>query len=1427
MGTTSKGLQHGTALPSRLHLPASMSCWKSPPGVIQTALLSTAMMEECGIESLTPAADALAATLQDNHDIKPGDLVPICFEKSSAMIIAIMGILKAGAGYVPLDISHPSARMEYLMREIGARLIVVSPLQAAFSSFPIPTLILNSNLLSTPPTRVKRHSATPQDVAYVTFTSGTSGPPKGVVTEHGAACLSVREHGKRYQHHRLGSNLRALQFSSYTFDASVLDIFATMAYCGCLCIPSEQERMGNLEDVLARMEINFADLTPTVANLLEPSRTPTLKGLAIGGEMANRALIKKWTSSESPLEVFVNSYGPTEAAIGCAAGEIEPKLPVGNVGKRVGGSLWIVDEANHNHLVPVSCVGELVISGPTLARGYLNDSERTKAAFIEHVPWLVRIGEKRLYKTGDLARFDLDGNVEILGRKEDGQIKLHGLRLELGEIEAAIRACQYLSTAQHVAAARVNLSGKATLAAFYQLPGEDDHAPAAMPGSILRHPSERLGDIVNNAEETLRGHLPEYMIPRLWLPVCSWPLAASGKTDRRGLTAACESLSPAIILEYQRPYAGTVREGGPVIKTKTERVIEEAWKQVLRKEKGATIGPQDDFFKLGGDSLSTIMLIAALRGKKLHITAQEIFMNKSLRNMAQCIDSKTSVDNPTGKIFNAGSLERKSNDQSSHCVAIAQDSALSKSERRLRGWWASVLHRPEHSFLSNDHFFSCGGDDVAVLRLSRILAEASIRLSGADIYAHPSLSEMANFIQRAPNDPSPRTAVVTTLPSLGISRDVSSILASQADIEDILPASHMQLTFLIEGQKWCRAYYAWSFIDVDVSAPIARLQEACRVVTQRHPILRTSFHLVQRRCYQAIRRSACDFKVLFYNGFPDQMCTRLDQDVQHPVCFGEVLTRFRLLIDTASNRQILAMGLSHAQYDGFCLPTILDDLRLAYAGKLAESPTPPSYHRYIEHTLQLSNEETDAFWRETLKGSTMTRILPEPAAGSHPVMDRSIIRTIPFQFKHAGTIDYANLLQAAWTLLLSHLSQSTDITFGHLVSGRYAAFPGAESVIGPCLNVIPVRVRLDHNNNNNNNNNNDTREQTFRHLLHRLHTQQIATIPHEATPFDRIARLAGWPLTTRFASILQYQHLPAGPDSAAAAERDAIAPSAAAESGCCWSMAGNALYGGGQLQDNACWLMAWPPQADAHVAFRFTFGAETMGETAAGGVLDLFARFLHLMNDHLEEKVAVPLSLSLSTEEEGLLAREAHPALSSSSQKGVLAQQQQPSCSSSPSVPSSSSSSSCGVTATVLERVTAIWAQVLHLSTPTPTPTPTPSCPSSIAATPPSSSPSSSPSLLPSLSLTAPPHPLPLPTTTTITIPLSSSFFHDLGGDSISAAEAASLCTQAGFNMTMQDFLDFSTLGAQVQLLVEGRGGGEGGVKRGVALRFSSSWRFN
>ncbi|KAL8998121.1 MAG: hypothetical protein Q9169_002742 [Polycauliona sp. 2 TL-2023] len=1215
---------------------------------------------------LDAAADALAATLQTMHAVQPGDLVPLCFEKSSAMIVAILGVLKAGAGFVPLDINHPPTRMEHMIREVQAQLIVTSARQAASHTFPVPTLVPGQERLCPPTRRLKRCSAKPHDIAYVTFTSGTTGKPKGVITEHGAARLSVLEHGKRYRHELHNDKLRTLQYSSYTFDASVLDIFATMAYGGCICLPSEQDRTGNLEGFMLHKQISFADLTPTVANLLKPHQLPTLKVLAIGGEMATRSVIDKWTGSQSPLEHFVNSYGPTEAAIACAAGPIAKNLPSGSVGKQVGASLWIVDETNHDQLLPISCTGELVISGPTLSRGYLNDSELTKKAFIDSSPWLARVGEKRFYKTGDIARIRVDGNVEVIGRKEDGQIKLHGLRLELGEIEAAIRACRPGTAAKNVCAAKVNLSGNPAIVAFVQL---EDDAPVSV--ATLRRPSNAHAVWADRAEETLRERLPEYMIPRLWLPVDSWPLTASGKTDRRCLVAACEALSPASITTYQRASASVANGEGRTRGTHTEEVLADAWRQVLRKDKHTGMGPHDDFFKLGGDSLGVIMLVALLKEQHLSLTAQEIFTSRNLRSMARLIQSKAPSELGSGP----------------------SQSPLGPSEVD-------------------------GSQDSSIIDSS----------SSGPSQMTPSTSEDGS----SPGNDCVQTQTPTDLrKSLALSpeRRMKRDSIDHDKIEDIFPASFMQMCFLIEGQKWCRAYYAWSFLNLDPLTSVARTQQACVNLTIRHPILRTKFRLVQRQCYQIILKKACEFRVLFHTGSPESMCNELDRDIQQPTCFDQVPTRFRLLIDTNRGQLTLAVGLSHAQYDGFCLSNILDDLGSACIQPIQHDQPGASYRRFIEHSIEVSNEEADGFWRSTLHGSRLTRVGREPMGLARPVMGQSIKRIIPFQFKRPGGHSYVVLLKAAWALVLGYASQSTDITFGNLVSGRYAAFEGVHKVVGPCLNVIPARIVI------------DTRS-SVHELLRQIEERQIASIPYESVPADRIARQAGWASATaaspRFPTIFQYQSLP---DQPLRSEETDVPRVGSSDS----LYAGNAVYGGGLLQNGACWLMAWP-EDNGRAAFRFTYAEEMLPTAAAECIVDVFCQTLHALNESNGEDEVASGFLKPSIDFGNLLLDHSDTASSPNETQHDAENLIVPPA----LVP-------------VAESIKSFWTQIL--------------CDVS-----PSNESNTSPSL---------------------DIAHEDSFF-DLGGDSISAAELAATCTGAGLSLTLQDVIDFPTV-AQQTLLIGGQ----------------------
>lgn len=1112
---------------------------------------------------LVAASEALAFHLQDEYGVRPGHLVPICTEKSRFMIISILAVMKAGAGYVPLDTNHPEARTELILNEIQAKLVIVSPLQSARKQFPVQTLVISPEHLQTRGTRTKLHLSSPDDIAYVIFTSGSTGTPKGVVMEHKAASRSILEHAQRYQHASQGIRRRSLQFSSYTFDASVVDIFAVLASGGCVCIPSESQGVDVLESFIQQKHINFADLTPTVANLLEPSNMPSLKTLAVGGEMANRALLRKWTGPNSPVELMLNAYGPTEAGIACAMGQLTATSAVGQVGRRLAAGLWIVDDLDHNHLVPIGSVGELVVTGSTLARGYLNDPEKTSAAFLENVAWLVKVGEQRLYKTGDLARFDVDGHVEIVGRREDMQIKFRGLRIELGEIETAIGASSWAKRIQRVSVAKMHRDEIPFLAAFVQLDGSQGDP---VEESIFCSPSEEFLSFVASTQRDLLKQLPEYMVPQLWLPVFNWPLMASSKTDRKKLVADAEGLTSKHTSEYQRVSLANDQRTPSTKLHETEEAIKDAWIQVLHKDTDFDIQPQDDFFRLGGDSLTAIMLVAVLRRNGIYIAGQDVFAEKTLAGMAaRCRGATTPHQNAS-----------ESPDRS----PATPDSSLK-------------------TLLTDDSS-----------ETSPSLSDTSHDVRSCDVMKHSNPKSRSS---RFPVD------------------------LNVAEVESIYPASYTQTTFLIEAQKWPRSYYAWTFFELDDAVAPSHVQAACQALVDRHPILRTSFHLRHDRCFQAVHTtgSRVNFKVMMSQGLPDKMCSVIDKDVNQPVRFGQIPTRFRLLVDPESGPRTIAMGLSHAQYDGFSLATIFNDLRSAYCGLLTSPAASPGYHRFIQHTVELSNETTDTFWREFLHDSTLTVVSDLPLSTQQPVMSDSWMQTIPFQFKKSrrASYNYGTLLKAAWALTLSAVSGSTDVAFWNLVSGRFAPFEGAQEVVGPCINFVPVRVRFN-------------ASQLVSDLVGSIHEQQIQSIPFEATPTNHIIEQAQWPRSSSsLGTIFQYQNIP-----------DPKEPTV--EDNTPWTVKGSAVYGGGLLQSGACWLLAWP-EKNGQSSFRFTYSPHTLSSTAAKSLVDTYLSLVCAINDLPEQTVASilrPTTNPLSAQTPGPLQAQPSVTEITGAAQSILAQ---------------------------------------------------------------------------------------------------------------------------------------------------------------------------
>ncbi|KAE8822063.1 hypothetical protein PTNB85_10544 [Pyrenophora teres f. teres] len=412
--------------------------------------------------------------------VKPEDVVPLCFEKSMWTVVAMLAVLKAGGAFAPLDPDHPASRHKEILRQTSARVVLVSAQHSArwaSSSCHVVTLSEASISQLTADDDLPNFSATPGNAAYILFTSGSTGIPKGVVLEHRAVSTSCLGHGRAFG---ITDQSRVLQFTSYTFDFCMAEIITTLLYGGCICVPSDRDRRSDLAKAINAMGANWALLTPSVAQLLNPSDVPTLKILVIGGEQVTSTDWNRWPTGVQ----LINGYGPTECCIVCAGYTTTQAFTTGTIGRAIASVSWVVDSENHHKLAPLGSVGELLVEGPILARGYLNDAEKTAAAFIEDPAWLMdgcqgyagRHG--RLYKTGDLVQYNDEGNLVCLGRK-DSQVKLRGQRIELGEIEHHLRECLPEATQMAVEVILPSEESKhATLAAFVRLEQDYCHIPA-------------------------------------------------------------------------------------------------------------------------------------------------------------------------------------------------------------------------------------------------------------------------------------------------------------------------------------------------------------------------------------------------------------------------------------------------------------------------------------------------------------------------------------------------------------------------------------------------------------------------------------------------------------------------------------------------------------------------------------------------------------------------------------------------------------------------------------------------------------------------------------------------------------------------------------------------------------------------------------
>ncbi|KAB5522985.1 non-ribosomal peptide synthetase [Coniochaeta sp. 2T2.1] len=600
---------------------------------------------------LDVASTALARHLVLQGGIGPNVFVPLCFEKSAWTVVAQVGVLKAGGAFVNLDPGHPQGRLEQAIQDVEAMIVLCSAKhKATMEQITDKTFVVDAHAMASllnqfASGRPFKSPATPSDAAYIIFTSGTTGKPKGTIVEHGSFCTGATAHAQAMF---MRSDSRVLQFASYTFDASVMETLSCLLVGGCVCVPSDEDRMNDVAAVIRTMGITWTLLTPSVAGTLKPESLPCLKTLVTGGEAMTADHIERWGTRCA----LVNAYGPTECSVvATTSTKVDESHCVrntdsSNIGTAVGGRVWVVDARNPNRLVPVGAVGELLVEGRLVGRGYLKEMEKTERVFITSPAWTTHPGfpasmfphGTRMYRTGDLVHLNSDGSVSYVSRI-DTQVKLNGRRIELGEIEFHCRA-GLPQGAQ--AAVEVVVPAKAkTLALFFSLPSASGTGSAAAAFTPAKMTSA-LRELARAVEAHITASLPVYMVPQLFVPVSTMPLTAAGKLDRRQLRLALEGATQDVTSSYRLSSAvAAAKRRAPA--TKMEETLQALWETTLGLPAGS-VGVMDNFFGVGGDSLTAIRLVGAARARKIRLSVLDIFEKPVLANMAlACGNLETQV----------------------------------------------------------------------------------------------------------------------------------------------------------------------------------------------------------------------------------------------------------------------------------------------------------------------------------------------------------------------------------------------------------------------------------------------------------------------------------------------------------------------------------------------------------------------------------------------------------------------------------------------------------------------------------------------------------------------------------------------------------------------------------------------------------------